>query len=242
MKISVAQTKPIKGDILANIETHKKLIELAVSHHADAIFFPELSITGYHSLLAKDLATSQDDKRFHDFQQMSNTHKITIGIGVPSKSDLGVLISMFIFQPQKPIETYSKQQLHSDEFPYFVCGNNQTILTINNVKMAPAICYESLQLTHYENANKLGAAIYIASVAKSQNGFDKAQLHYPEIAHKYNLTVLMANCIGYCDDFESVGKSSVWTNKGKLAGQLDNKAEGILIFDTETEQIIEKTI
>ncbi|HJV20528.1 MAG TPA: hypothetical protein VJ552_11665 [Sediminibacterium sp.] len=40
MKISVAQTRPIKGDIIANIATHKKLIDLAVSDWADAIFFP----------------------------------------------------------------------------------------------------------------------------------------------------------------------------------------------------------
>ena len=47
MKISIAQTRPIKGDIPANIEAHKRFINLAVSNGADAIFFPELSITGY---------------------------------------------------------------------------------------------------------------------------------------------------------------------------------------------------
>ncbi len=47
MKISIALTKPIKGDIEANIETHKRFINLAVSNGANAIFFPELSITVY---------------------------------------------------------------------------------------------------------------------------------------------------------------------------------------------------
>lgn len=58
MKIAIAQTRPFKGDISANIETHKKLIELAISYKADTIFFPELSVTGYEPELAKDLATN----------------------------------------------------------------------------------------------------------------------------------------------------------------------------------------
>ncbi len=242
MKISVAQTRPVKGDIAANIEIHKKFTALAVSYQADAIFFPELSVTGYEPGLSEELATEQDDSRLDDFQNISNTHQLTIGLGIPIKSEKGIQISMVIFQPGKPRFTYSKQQLHEDEFPYFVCGNSQVIFTTGNKKIAPAICYESLQPDHSENANRLGAEIYVASVAKSQKGIDKALLHFPGIAKKYAMTVLMANCIGYCDNFESYGNSAVWNNKGLLAGRLDNKSEGILIYDTETGEVIEETI
>lgn len=242
MKIAVAQTRPFKGDISANIETHKKLIELAISYKADAIFFPELSVTGYEPELAKDLATNQDDKEFDEFQEISNKNKITIGLGIPTKTNSGIKISMIIFQPDTPRQTYSKQQLHSDEFPYFVNGEKQIILTVDNKKIAPAICYESLQTDHSENVNKLGAEIYVASVAKSQNGIDKAMIHYPAVAKKFSMPVLMSNCVGYCDNFQSVGKSSIWTKQGNLVGQLDDKLEGILIFDTETEEIIKQML
>ena len=73
MKIAVAQTRPVKGDIKANIEHHKKMINLAISHGADMIIFPELSITGYEPELAKELATNQDDSRFDELQQISDT-------------------------------------------------------------------------------------------------------------------------------------------------------------------------
>lgn len=241
MKIAVAQTRPIKGDISANIKTHRKLIDLAISYKADAIFFPELSITGYEPELAKELVTNQDGKEFDNFQEISNKNKITIGLGMPTKSNSGIKISMIIFQPDTPRQTYSKQQLHSDEFPYFVNGEEQIILTVDNKKIAPAICYESLQTDHSVNAKKLGAEIYVASVAKSQNGIDKAMTHYPAVAKKFSMPVLMSNCVGFCDNFESVGQSSVWTKQGNLAGQLDEKSEGILIFDTETEKIIKQT-
>jgi predicted amidohydrolase len=242
MKISVAQTRPVKGNISANIDAHKKLIQLAILHKADAIFFPELSITGYEPELAKDLVTTQDDLRFDDFQKISDTNKITIGIGAPTKTNSGIQISMIIFQPERPRQTYSKQQLHSDEFPYFINGETQIIVTVGNKKIAPAICYETLQISHSENASKLGAEIYLASVAKSQNGIDKVIAHYPSIAKKFGMPVLMSNCVGFCDNFESVGQSAVWSKQGQLLEQLGDSHEGIIVFDTETEAVIKQIL
>lgn len=242
MKISIAQARPIKGDISANIDKHIILIELASSLKATSIFFSELSLTGYEPELAKDLATNQDDTRLDSFQEISNINKITIGLGIPTKTKTGIQISMIVFQPGRPRQTYSKQQLHSDEFPYFENGNRQIILNVDKKKIAPAICYESVQPDHSEKASKLGAEIYLASVAKSQNGVNKAMTHYPKVAKNYSMPVLMSNCIGFCDNFVGAGFSAVWTKKGQLAGQLDDKNEGILIFDTETEEVIKYTV
>ena len=237
MKICISQTKPIKGDISANIEAHIKFIELALTLNAEAIFFPELSLTGYEPELAKKLATNHDDYRLDIFQEISDKNNIAIGLGLPTPTESKIRISMIIFKPKKPRQTYSKQQLHSDEFPYFENGDGQVIIKMHDKNIAPAICYESLQQTHSENAFKLGADVYLASVAKPANGLKKAFDHYPKLAKHYAMPVLMANCIGFCDNFLSVGNSSVWTKEGKLVGELDDKTEGILLFETETEEI-----
>lgn len=239
MKICVVQTRPIKGEIDKNIEIHKKFIDLAIFKGADMIFFPELSLTGYEPKLAKNLATTQDDTRFDPFQKVSDSHNITVGVGMPIKSNSEILISMIIFQPDQSRQTYSKQILHSDEFPYFINGQQQVILTTENKKIAPAICYESLQHEHAESVFRNGVEIYIASVAKSANGVAKAFKHYPDIAKKYSMTVLMSNCLGPCDDFESVGKSAIWNKDGLLVGQINKTTEGILLYDTDTEKVIE---
>lgn len=237
MKICIAQTKPIKGNVSANIEAHIKFIELALILNTDAIFFPELSLTGYEPELAKKLATNHDDIRLDIFQETSDKNNIVIGLGLPTATESNIRISMIIFEPNKPRQTYSKQQLHSDEFPYFENGDGQVIIKTNDKNIAPAICYESLQQTHSKNAFKLVADVYLASVAKPANGVVKAFDHYPKIAKQYAMPVLMSNCVGLCENFLSVGNSSVWTKKGKLVGQLDDKTEGILMFDTETEEI-----
>lgn len=232
MKICIAQTKSEKGNIKRNIENHKEWIKIAISEKADLIVFPELSLTGYEPDLAKELATNQNDERLNDFQKISDLNKIAIAAGLPTKSEFGILISMVIFQPNGTRRTYSKQKLHSDEKPYFIEGKEQIILKIKNSKIAPAICYESLQPEHSKNANKLGADLYLASVAKSQVGIEKAFGHFPKIAFKYSMPTLLCNSIGHCDNFESAGQSSIWDNNGILIGQLDNKSEGILVYDT----------
>ena len=242
MKVCVAQTRPIKGDISGNIANHIKLIELAVSLGAGTLVFPELSLTGYEPTLAKALATHQGDERLDVFQKLSDTFSITISVGIPTQADTGIQISMIIFQARLPRLTYSKQYLHPDEYPYFIPGQNPALLTALPHQMAPAICYESLVPPHAENAFKSGADIYLASVAKSIGGVEKASQHFPAIAQKYAMTVLMSNCVGPCDDFESIGKTSIWNNKGVLMGQMNETNEGIILTDTVTEEITKKTI
>ncbi|MEP7372773.1 MAG: carbon-nitrogen hydrolase family protein [Chitinophagaceae bacterium] len=240
MKICVAQTRPVKGDIRTNIENHKKLISLAVSNRAGMIVFPELSITGYEPELAKELATNQEDPRFDDFQQISDRSQITIGVGVPTKNNTGLCISMVIFQPHKARMTYSKKYIHPDEEPFFVSGQNFGCIPGTKPNIAVAICYELSIPEHSENAFKCRANIYIASVAKTAGGVEKAYRSLSEIANKYSMTVLMSNCVGHCDNFESAGKTAIWNNKGEPVAQLNNSNEGILIIDTDTEEVIEK--
>lgn len=239
MKIAVAQTRPVKGDIKTNIEHHKKMIRLAVSHRTDMIIFPELSITGYEPELAKELATNQDDSRFDELQHICDNNGITIGVGVPTKNNEGICISMIIFQPHKARTTYSKKYIHPDEEPFFTSGQNFGCLPGTKPKIGLAICYELSIPEHSENAHNCGAEIYIASVAKTADGVEKAHKSLSEIAGNYSMIVLMSNCVGHCDNFESAGRTAIWSNKGDLIAQLNSHAEGILIVDIDTQQITE---
>ena len=236
MKIAIAQTKPTKGDIQSNIKSHLKFIRLASSNNANCIFFPELSLTGYEPELASNLAITIHDERLLKFQEICDLKKITIGLGAPTLTQTGIQISMLIFQPEQAMQTYSKQQLHVDEFPYFKCGDRQLILSVETDIIAPAICFESLQPEHAKIASELGAQIYVASVAKPQSGIDKAMLHYPLIASKYSMPVLMSNYVGSSDNFVNVGSSAVWDKQGNLLAKLDDVNEGLLIFDTVTSE------
>ncbi|GAA5025093.1 hydrolase [Marivirga lumbricoides] len=244
MKIAAAQIKPIKGDIQQNIECHTRWIETAVSKKADFILFPELSLTAYEPRLAKKLAIYPDDDRFNIFQELSDLNNITIGVGAPTKSGDNILISMILFQPNQERKVYSKQKLHSDELPYFAEGKEQLMLQINDKKLAPAICYESILPAHAENAKKQGAAIYLVSVAKSQTGIEKGFVHYAEIAKHLSMHIVMSNSTGFCDNFYSAGQSAIWNSKGEVLTKLESDREGLIIFNTKTEKafIVEEVL
>lgn len=235
MKICIAQIHSLKEKVNKNLQNHLRIIERAIELKSDLIVFPELSITNYEPELAKEFATDVKNNIFNPFQELSDKNEITIGIGMPTNSSNGINISMLIFQPNKERDFYSKQILHSDELPYFTCGTNQTFLNIKEKKIAIGICYETLQRDHFVNAVQNGADIYIASVAKPKGGIEKAYLHFQKIAEEFNTPILMSNCVGYCDNFMSVGKSAVWNKNGELIEQLDNENQGILIYDTELE-------
>jgi len=234
MKICIAQTKSLKGEVSKNIENHLRIVEAAVKLKADLIIFPELSITGYEPDLAQSLATNIENNIFDPFQALSDKSTITIGVGMPIYATDGINISMLIFQPNQSRVVNSKQLLHKDEMPYFTSGKSQVILSIKNHKIAFGICYESLQRPHFLKAKQKGADIYIASAAKPKAGIEKAYNYYPTIAKEFNTPVLLSNCVGYCDNFLSLGNSAIWNEKGKLLEYLNTENQGILVYDLDS--------
>lgn len=237
MKICITQTRSKSGAVQENIQRHLQLLETIKSYKADLVIFPELSITGYEPQLAEALAVNYKDQIFDPFQVFSNKEDTIIGIGMPTKSDKGVEISMIIFQPHKTRTLYSKQILHEDELPYFVSGTRQPNLTVKDKKIALGICYETLRREHFMQAVKNEAAIYIASVAKPDRGLKKAYIHFSSIACEFNIPILMSNCVGFCDNFMSNGNSSVWSKNGVLIHQLNEHQAGFFIYNTKEKRV-----
>ena len=240
MKICVAQNKPFIGNIPLNIDRHLELIKLSLPYKPDIIIFPELSMTGYDYNAAQNFATDHTDHRFAVFQNLSNLHSVIIGIGVPIRDEDKTCISMILFQPDKPRQLYSKKYLHQDEAPYFIPGKTTVGLIGNEAKVALAICHEISVLAHVKNVNKCGAKVYVASVAKFENGIDRALTRLSDIGNEYSMIVLMANSVGKCGDNTCAGRSSIWDSNGLLLGQLPEEKEGILLIDIDTKKIITK--
>jgi predicted amidohydrolase len=232
MKICVAQTHPVKGDIIRNIERHVEFVNRALIYHSSLIIFPELSLTGYEPSLAKDLALTSDDIRLAVFQELSDANGIAIAVGAPTESTKGVCISLIIFQPGQQRKTYSKKYLHRDEEEFFVTGLNFPCIHLKGYDITLAICYEISVSEHLEDACKSGASIYVASVAKFLHGIDKAIKTLAATAGKFEV-VVMSNCVGLCDGHVCAGKSSVWNNDGSVLAQLNDQDEGIIILDVE---------
>ncbi|MDI9776280.1 carbon-nitrogen hydrolase family protein [Pseudomonas putida] len=236
MKLVAAQISSYQGKIEQNISKHVTVIEEAVRHKADGVIFPELSLTAYEPLLAQDLAIQFDDPRLEEFQKLSDRSGVFIAVGAPLRVAQGIEIAMFVFQPGLERVNYSKRFLHPDELPYFAAGSDQRVFSIANEVLVPAICYESLQDTHAQQASKAEPTIYFASVAKTPKGVAAAYNHYPQIALQYGMAVVMANCVGPADNFVGAGRSGVWSAEGNLLVQADESGEALVIYDSLAEE------
>ena len=238
MRICAAQLAAVRGDIAANVGRHLAVVELAASQGADLVLFPELSLTGYEPTLARELATDADDVRLDAFQAQADARRIIIGVGLPTRSKSGPQVSLIVFRPLERRLTYSKQRLHADELSWFSSGDEQLVIDARGHRLAPAICFESLQPEHAAAVAELGADTYLASVAKPHRSVVVAHQHYPSIARRHSMVVLMANGVGPCDDFVAAGRSAAWTERGRVAAELSDHDEGLVVIDTTSGEAL----
>ena len=233
MRLAIAQIRSSPGDIAHNISKHLKAIDLAVISGARLIGFPELSLTGYEPTLAEALAFDISDRRLKVFETRSAELGISIGVGLPTKSDPNPRISQLFFNPDGNRVLYSKQTLHDDEKAFFREGEELVSMDIGLNTVVPAICYESLTPEHLDQALQRAATVYLACVAKPEQGVVFAHSYFPEAAKKSGLLVIMCNAVGPSDDFLSSGQSAAWDEQGNLLAMLDDSQEALLVIDLD---------
>lgn len=240
MRICLAQTKPHKGDVDLNIEGHKKFILTAIDKKSDLIVFPELSLTGYEPELSEKLAIEKTDPRLAQFQMMSDKGGISIVIGMPFKKNSGVCIAAAIFQPGVPVTVYCKRYLHASEEPYFVPGNDEVaVLSVANRNVGLAICYELSIDSHVSSVFSAGSDVYVASVVHDVDSVHRCDKKLSLIAKEYSKNVFCVNCVGVSGMYDSFGNSAVWDKYGDLLHQMDDKTEGVLVFDINNQAIVQ---
>ena len=233
MKIALAQIESEIGELEANINRHIRWVHKAVEQGARLVVFPELSLTGYAPELAQSLAMKVDDHRLSVFQEISHQKKISIGLGLPIKTEGKPQIGMLIFEPGQSPVLNAKYYLHEDELPDFSAGPNYQGPIAGDKAIALAICYELSVPEHAEKACDNQASIYLASAAKTPDGVRKAGNRMAQISKEYQMTTLLCNCVGTCEGQTAGGHSSAWNQQGELIQQLDATEEALLIIDTE---------
>lgn len=232
MILASAQTKPTRGDINKNLNDHYRLIQIAADNDADLIVFPELSISGYEREDASIFTFSENDARLGKLAIMANNLNIIIIAGALLKTEEGVYISSFVFQPNCPVKIYTKQFLHPGEEVYYISSfHYNPTLEIDNHKISLAICADIDHPIHAENAARSGSSIYIPSIFFSPGGIPSAYEQLSSYAKNYSLCVLMSNFSGESWGKPSGGRSAFWNKDGKLLASMKDSDSGLLIIE-----------
>lgn len=243
MILAAAQTKPVRGDINANLLDHYRLVELAVKNKADLIVFPEMSITGYEREHAQKLAFEKEDIRLNPLKKLAAENNIVIIAGAPIQIGSELFIGEFVISPDNSVSVYTKQFLHEGEDEFFQSSfdYNPTI-NIHNQKISFAICADIDNPLHPENASKNETDLYIASIFFSPNGIPNAYRDLQNYAQKHKMNVLMSNFSGESWGFPSAGKSAFWNNNGELIGQMNDADSGLLLVEKQNDNWTTKII
>ncbi|PBJ14450.1 carbon-nitrogen hydrolase family protein [Flavobacterium sp. ACN6] len=243
MILAAAQTKPKRADINANLLDHYHLIELAAQNGANLIAFPEMSITGYERSDAAELAFTKDDYRLDHLKTLAVKNNIIIVAGAPIQIESQLFIGEFVISPDNSVSIYTKQFLHEGEDEFFQSSfDNNPIVTIENQKIAFAICADIDNPLHPENAKKNETDIYIASIFFSPNGIPNAYRNLQDYAQKHKMNVLMSNFCGDSWGSPAAGQSAFWNNKGELIGQMNDSDAGILLVENKNDDWTSRVI
>lgn len=104
--------------------------------NADLVVFPELSISGDEPSLAKELATTLEDKSFDVFEAKSDPNNLAIALGCPVLNKGDLCIGMIVFQAHKKRSTYLKKHLFPTEKEFFKSGQSVANLTMKELNVA----------------------------------------------------------------------------------------------------------
>jgi len=144
-KLRIAQSDCTLANFEENLESHVKAIEQAIRDGADAIVFPELSLTGYNVQdAAQDMAMHIEDSRLDPLRELSREITIVCG-GIELSDDYGVYNSAFMFEDSVGRSVHRKIYLPTygmfEELRYFSAGRQVEAVTSRRLgKIGVAIC------------------------------------------------------------------------------------------------------
>ncbi|NBJ97525.1 carbon-nitrogen family hydrolase [bacterium 1xD8-48] len=232
MKVALAQTNIIWEDKAKNEQRAIEYISQAANCGVQAIFFPEMSLTGF-SMNTK-LTAEMDKNTVHRFCNIAVQYNIAIGIGWVKKSDC-IAENHYTVISGKGEELSDYIKIHpfsyAGENIFFSAGSEITLFELGNYKWSSFICYDLRFPEIFQIASRTAEVIVIpANWPKQREEHWKCLLKARAIENQ--CFVLGVNCVGNINNIEYGGSSCAISPDGKIVGCFENR-EGILIFDLE---------
>jgi predicted amidohydrolase len=230
--IAAAQTECRAGDITANLIQHLQLAQLAATHNAQLLVFPELSLTGYELHLLKSHAITVGSgllDALHEIARLSHM-VIVVGAAVHADGNEKPHIASIVLHPTGKRTLYAKHFLHPGEEQFAVAGPiNHAICKIGHYQAGLAICADTTHAEHPTAAAQLGADLYAASVLWSIKGYAVDAALMQGYAQAHSMDVLVANFAGISGGYACAGRSALWDARGFLCAQAPSQGTGLIV-------------
>ena len=244
VRVALAQTNTIVGDLEGNFRKIRDYIEKAEKIGAEIVIFPELTIPGYppEDLVLKKKFIS-DNKLYLD--RLSETNKNTIAIIGFVDFDSEIYNGAAILQQSQIAAIHHKICLPNysvfDEKRYFTPGKHPLVFEYNEIKFGLNIC-EDIWVPDgvTESQAFRGGAEIILSLSASpyyaNKRKDRLAMGMNRARHTRTIVVYV-NLIGGQDELIFDGNSFVVDHRGELLAEERQFEEDFLVLDLDVSEL-----
>ena len=258
VRLALAQTNPVVGDIDANSNLAFEGVVAAAKAGADLVLFGEMAITGYpiEDLAARESFVRQAETAVQDLAlklQAAGHGEIAVVIGHPALATQRDTHNWAIAQNcasvllgGKTVGKYAKHHLPNysvfDEYRIFVPGNELLTFEFKGLKFATLICEDIWQkggpVAQLQNSNTDVVLVLNGSpfeIDKDDKRFELVR----DLATSSLAAVAYVNLVGGQDDLVFDGDSLLVDSSGKLIGRAAQFESDLVLFDVESKNQID---
>lgn len=234
MRVALAQSNIIWEDKEKNTAKGVEYIEQAVNAGAEAVFFPEMSLTGFSMNIR---ATAEEEKKtVHEFCRLAVRHNVTIGVGWTKRSDeLAENHYTVIGREGEVLSDYVKIHpfSYADEDKFFIPGNKITHFRLGKYNWSSFICYDLRFPELFQIASQNAEVILVpANWPKKRESHWKSLLTARAIENQ--CYILAINCVGLINGVEYNGGSCGISPDGHMVNVLEGE-EGVVMVDLQED-------
>jgi len=226
LTIALAQINPLVGDIPGNCERVLKYAREAEQAGADAIVFPELTLSGYppEDLLLRPSLALRIDRALASLMK-ANLNTVIV-LGYPRAVAGRVFNMAGVIAGGALVTEYAKQCLPNyqvfDEVRYFVAGDSPCVFDLGGVPTALSICEDIWQPGPMEQARQAGAKLMLnLNASPFHRGKPRErEVLLAERARQGQMPIVYVNQVGGQDELVFDGGSVVANASGELCRRL----------------------
>jgi NAD+ synthase (glutamine-hydrolysing) len=246
LRVVMAQLNLLVGDIPGNTE---KIVAAAREARdrwrADAIVFPELTVTGYppEDLLLRPGFVGQVEPAMR--RLCAEIQGITAIVGYPAATPEGLRNSAAVIADGGIQAVYHKQCLPNysvfDEKRYFVAGTEPLVFELKGARVGVTICEDVWQAGPARQAAEAGAQLLLnLNASPFHAGKSRLRLEIlRQRAVENGLSILYTNLVGGQDELVFDGDSQVVNGRGELTQRAPLCVEGLYPVDFSVGATVE---
>lgn len=249
LRLALAQTNSIVGDLEGNFQKIIQYVEKAVKSGADIIAFPELTLVGYP---AEDLLLRPefiDDNLAYLDKLRPYSKDITVLAGFADRGD-DIFNAAAVLHKGEIADVYHKQFLPNysvfDENRYFQEGKTLPIYKFNDINIGVNICEDIWYPGGPTRDQSLyGNAEIIINISASpyaiEKVFDRNRMLAVR-AQDNEVIVAYVNLVGGQDDLIFDGNSLILSEDGEVIAKAPAFEESMIMADLHPDNVFSKRL